>query len=79
MRTSTIFAVSLPPALATETDRLARKQHMTRSELHRTALREYAAQARLDEAIRVADRERKEGKMQVLGSGGLAALMRRTK
>ncbi len=76
MRTSTIFAVSLPPALATESERAARKQHMTRSELHRTALRHYLEELHLNEAIRSADQARREGKIKVLHPGDLAKMMR---
>jgi CopG family transcriptional regulator / antitoxin EndoAI len=45
-RTSATFSVSLPPAMASELERVRRKEHRTRSELVREALRHY---------IRVAD------------------------
>ena len=45
-RTSATFSVSLPPAMASELERVRRKEHRTRSELVREALRQY---------IRVAD------------------------
>lgn len=45
-RTSATFSVSLPPAMANELERVRRKEHRTRSELVREALRHY---------IRVAD------------------------
>jgi len=45
-RVSATFSVSLPPAMASELERVRRKEHRTRSELVREALRHY---------IRVAD------------------------
>jgi len=45
-RTSATFSVSLPPAMANELERVRHKEHRTRSELVREALRHY---------IRVAD------------------------
>lgn len=45
-RTSATFSVSLPPAMASELERVRRKEHRTRSELVREALRHY---------IRIAD------------------------
>lgn len=45
-RISATFSVSLPPAMASELERVRRKEHRTRSELVREALRYY---------IRVAD------------------------
>lgn len=40
-RTSATFSVSLPPAMASELERVRRKEHRTRSELVREALRHY--------------------------------------
>jgi metal-responsive CopG/Arc/MetJ family transcriptional regulator len=47
-RISTTFTVSLPPDMADEVERVRRKEHRTRSELVREALRHYmrAAEAR---------------------------------
>ena len=45
-RTSATFSVSLPPGMVSELERVRRKEHRTRSELVREALRHY---------IRVAD------------------------
>jgi CopG family transcriptional regulator/antitoxin EndoAI len=45
-RTSATFSVSLPPAMASELERVRRKEHRTRSEFVREALRHY---------IRIAD------------------------
>src|SRR5438128_1045534 len=46
-RTSATFSVSLPPEMASEIERVRRKEHRTRSELVREALRHYI--------VRVAD------------------------
>jgi predicted transcriptional regulator len=43
MRTSHTFTVSVPPAMAAEIDKVHRKEHRTRSELVREALRAYIA------------------------------------
>jgi metal-responsive CopG/Arc/MetJ family transcriptional regulator len=44
-RTSAIFSISLPPEMASELDRVRRKEHRTRSELVREALRHYIRNA----------------------------------
>ena len=75
MRTSSLVTISLPPALVTNAEKVARKQHMTRSELFRNALRRYLEERMADEAIRVYQKERREGKLKVLPPGGFAALM----
>lgn len=41
MRESTVFSVSLPPAMAKEIERAMKAEHRTRSELVREALRVY--------------------------------------
>ena len=74
-RTSTLVTISLPPALRTASERIARRRHMTRSELMRTALRDYLAQQHTEEAIRVYEKEKSEGKLKLL-KGSLADLMR---
>jgi CopG family transcriptional regulator / antitoxin EndoAI len=56
-RISATFSVSLPPAMASELERLRRKEHRTRSELVREALRHY---------IRVADARTVRGRMATL-------------
>jgi predicted transcriptional regulator len=43
MRTTYTFTVSVPPAMAAEIDKVRRKEHRTRSELVREALRAYIA------------------------------------
>jgi Arc/MetJ-type ribon-helix-helix transcriptional regulator len=40
-RTSSVFSISLPPEMASALDRVRRKEHRTRSELVREALRRY--------------------------------------
>ncbi|MBI4049541.1 MAG: ribbon-helix-helix protein, CopG family [Candidatus Doudnabacteria bacterium] len=46
MRTSSLVTISLPPKILKESERAARSQNMTRSELLRTALRRYLESAR---------------------------------
>jgi CopG family transcriptional regulator/antitoxin EndoAI len=41
MRKTKVWALSLPPALAEKAEQLARKEHRSRSELVREALRQY--------------------------------------
>lgn len=77
MRTSSLVTISLPPKLVAESEKIARKKHMTRSELLRSALRHYIEEMELGEAIRIADEEIKTGKAKVLPPGGLAELMTR--
>lgn len=75
MRTSALITVSLPPGLLVEAERLARKKHMTRSELYRTALRRYLEETKLDKALRVSEEEMELGKAKTLRRGGLAVLL----
>lgn len=75
MRTSSILTVSLPPQMAAEAKKLAKKKQMTSSELMRTALRHYFEQVYVDEVVRTAERDFRSGKARVLPPGGLAALM----
>lgn len=41
MRKTKVWALSLPPALAEKAEQLARKEHRSKSELVREALRQY--------------------------------------
>ena len=56
-RTSATFSVSLPPAMASELERVRMKEHRTRSEFVREALRHY---------IRVADARSVQERVAVL-------------
>ena len=76
MRTSSIVTISVPPALAIQATRLAKKKHMTKSELLRAALRRYLEELQMEEAIAIADEELKQGKLKILTPGGLAELMK---
>ena len=67
------MTISLPPAMVKESEKLAKRQHMTRSELVRTALRQFLEEHNALEAIRVAAEERRAGKLKTLKS--LADLM----
>jgi metal-responsive CopG/Arc/MetJ family transcriptional regulator len=42
-RVTVTFSISLPPAMAAELDALCKKEHRTRSELLREALRRYSS------------------------------------
>lgn len=75
MRTSSLITISLPPSMVKETEKVARKKHMTRSELLRTALRQYIEEQMASEAIRVYRKEFREGKLKEL-KGSLVDLMR---
>ncbi|MBI4054457.1 MAG: ribbon-helix-helix protein, CopG family [Candidatus Doudnabacteria bacterium] len=77
MRKTNLVTISLPGALQAESEKLAKKQHMTRSELLRTALRRYIEEIELEEALRVAETELKAGKLKLLPRGGLVKLMSR--
>lgn len=72
MRTSSLVTVSLPPAMVKESERIAKRHHMTRSELMRTALRRFLEEQAALEAIKVYEQERRTGKLKTLKS--LAAL-----
>mgnify|MGYP001561428245 CR=1 FL=1 len=77
MRKTNLVTISLPPSMALEARKVARKQGMTRSELLRSALRRYIEEMRLDEAVRIADEELASGKAKILPKGGLAALLKK--
>ena len=63
--------------MVVQTEKIAKRQHMTRSELMRTALRQYMEELHFDEVVRVADHELKAGKLKILPPGGLVALMKK--
>lgn len=77
MRTSAIVTVSLPPAMVVVTKKIARKKHMTQSELFRTALRRYCEELEFETAARIAEEELQQGKLKMLPRGGLAALLQK--
>ncbi|HEX9502965.1 MAG TPA: ribbon-helix-helix domain-containing protein [Patescibacteria group bacterium] len=79
MRTSSLVTISLPPEMVAESEKLAKQQHMTRSELLRIALRRYMEESQLEEAVRIADDELRRGTLKVLRPGGLSALMKKSK
>ena len=74
-RTTNIVSISLPPKLNREAERFAEKRHMTKSEFLRLTLRNYLEEHESLEAIRIAKKELKEGKLKVL-RGSLTGLMR---
>ena len=75
MRTSSVMTISLPPAMVKASDKVAEKQNMTRSELIRTALRNYIEQtqyhAKTMRAIAEYEKEKKQGALKKL-DGSLA-------
>ncbi|HLC44759.1 MAG TPA: ribbon-helix-helix domain-containing protein [Patescibacteria group bacterium] len=74
MRTSSLVTISLPPKMVAESEKVAKQQNMTRSELLRTALRFYLEETSTQEAIRIFKKEKREGKLKVL-KGSLADLI----
>lgn len=74
MRKTNLVTISLPPSMMSEAEKVAKKQHMTRSELMRTALRRYIEEMQLEEGINTFEKERWEGKLKVL-KGSLVDLM----
>ena len=66
--------MSLPPEMVAQSEKAARKQHMTRSEFLRTALRRYLEEMEMEQAIKIYKKEKREGKLKVL-KGSLADLM----
>lgn len=77
MRTTDLITISLPPKMAAQAEKIAKKQHMTRSELLRTALRRYFEEVYIEEIVRTADEELRAGKAKVLPPGGLTQLLER--
>lgn len=52
MRGRELLTISLPPAFMKDVERAAKKEHRTKSELVREALRQYLARERQWEALR---------------------------
>lgn len=75
MRTSSLVTISLPPALVAQSEKIAKKNHMTRSELFRTALRSFIEEQDALEAVSVYKKERNSKKLKTL-KGSLTNLMR---
>src|SRR5438046_6172945 len=48
MRNTKVYSITMPPEMAREAERLAKKEHRTMSELMREALRRYQQPAVLD-------------------------------
>ena len=74
-RHSSIVTISLPPKMATWSEKIAKKKQMTRSELVRTALRHYLEEQGALDAIRTYREEARGGKLKEL-KGSLTRLMR---
>jgi len=68
MRTSLLVTISLPPAMVKASERAAKRHHMTRSELMRTALRRFLEEQSALESVRLYEDERRAGKLKTLTS-----------
>ena len=72
-RISAVFSVSLPPEMANELDRVRRKEHRTRSELVREALRRYMREAEMramrDRIARLPEDEPTADEIVAIGQG----------
>ncbi|OGE80693.1 MAG: hypothetical protein A2826_01150 [Candidatus Doudnabacteria bacterium RIFCSPHIGHO2_01_FULL_43_23] len=75
MRKTALVTVSFPHSILSEAKKVAQKEGMTRSELLRLALRRYLEELRAEEAIRIAEKERRAGKLKVL-RGRMSNLMK---
>ncbi len=68
MRTSSIVTISLPSSMVKASTRAAKRHHMTRSELVRTALRRFLEEQSVLDAIHAHTSERATGKLKTLTS-----------
>lgn len=66
MRSSVVITFSLPPVMAKQAQKLAKKQFMTLSELIRTALRNYLKELEAGEIVGNYKKEKQEGKLKEL-------------
>ena len=71
-RTTRTLTISLPPPMVEELDRVRRREHRTRSELVREALRQYVAASERMRRIPVADAEQGEEKAARQGRQAIA-------
>lgn len=88
MRSTSLVTISLPKALRAETEKLAKRQSMTRSELLRVAIRAYIEETKTKKRLQISreeklalkaitsfETERKQGKLKIL-RGSLVDLMK---
>ena len=66
MRTSSLVTISLPPKMLAESEKVAKRKNMTRSELLRTALRDYLEGVSALGALESYKKEKHDGKLKVL-------------
>ena len=71
-RTTRTVTISLPPPMVEELDRVRQREHRTRSELVREALRQYVAASERMRRIPVADPERGDEKAAQQGREAIA-------
>jgi len=69
-RTTKTLTISLPPAMVDELDRLRKREHRTRSELMREALRHYTAAS--DRLRRIPVVEAEQGELEAADQGRAA-------
>ena len=74
-RTTNVISISLPPELSRQTERMAKKYNMTRSELLRDALRQYAEMGQVDKMLNEYESDKRNGRLKKL-RGSVADLMR---
>ena len=74
MRTSAVITMSLPTKLLAFSDRLAKKNSMTRSELIRMGLRKIAEELHAEEIIREYEQDKRAGKLKELKGSLMDAL-----
>jgi predicted transcriptional regulator len=71
-RTTRTVTISLPPPMVEELDRVRQREHRTRSELMREALRHYMASSERMRRIQLADPERGEDAAARKGRAAIA-------
>ena len=74
-RTTNIISISLPPELSRQTEKMAKKYNMTRSELLRDALRQYAEMGQVDKMLHEYESDKRNGRLKKL-RGSITDLMR---
>ena len=74
MRTSNVITMSLPTKLLAASDRLAKKNSMTRSELIRMGLRKIIEELEVGEVVREYEQDKRSGKLKELKGSLIDAL-----
>lgn len=74
-RTTNVISISLPPELSRQAEKMAKKYNMTRSELLRDALRQYAEMGQVDKMLHEYESDKRNGHLKKL-HGSIADLMK---